>query len=314
MSDLIGIVEAVYRRGLSQQGWLRGLAEAARPVLDDGFGVAAFYVDFAQERPIQQLLSAGMASPSLDILVWTALDGDKAVLRACHERPVTTLQRALGPRYQPGGRLRMVLEAEGVYDLVFVTALAADGSGVGLVAPCAATPMLARPTSSRLSRVAEHLACGLRLRAMTPWELLDALPDALFEANTDPRAPEQRERLRHAASAVERARSQCDSADAEAARNAWQSLIHGTLVQVDGFDFDGRRYVLAAANPAAGTRGAGLTPRQCRILTLRSAGQSLKRIADDVDCSISTVSLDLQRALKVLGLRSVHDLAVGAPA
>src|SRR5450755_4886389 len=40
--DLLGVVEAAYQVDAPDEKWLVGLAEAARPHLDQGFGLSAF--------------------------------------------------------------------------------------------------------------------------------------------------------------------------------------------------------------------------------------------------------------------------------
>jgi hypothetical protein len=43
--DLVGVVEAAYRLDTGEEQWLRGVGEAARPLLDQGHGVVAMQLD-----------------------------------------------------------------------------------------------------------------------------------------------------------------------------------------------------------------------------------------------------------------------------
>jgi hypothetical protein len=44
--DPVAVIEASYQSGGSEADWLRGVAEAARPMLDSGGGIIAGIADF----------------------------------------------------------------------------------------------------------------------------------------------------------------------------------------------------------------------------------------------------------------------------
>jgi len=53
-----------------------------------------------------------------------------------------------------------------------------------------------------------------------------------------------------------------------------------------------------------------LSPKELEVATLTSKGVSLKEIAEQMDCSVSTIQTYKDRALEKLGLTSIADLCV----
>src|SRR4029079_19839870 len=63
-NDLLDVVDAAYKVDLPDSEWLRELAEAARPHLDRGFGIAAFeyYKPDGAQPIVAQRFDLGMPS------------------------------------------------------------------------------------------------------------------------------------------------------------------------------------------------------------------------------------------------------------
>lgn len=313
MSDLIGVVEAVYRPESSHQAWLQGLAQAIRPLLDDGLGTAAWSIRWSDDQVTPQFFATeGMALALRESMLIATAAETPEMIRDCHAAPVSTLRRQMGAHYDSSPS-RAFTEPHGMRDMLAVVALNANGSGIGVGVPLRRPLALTKGLSQRWGRVAAHLAAGLRLRRGVEAALshADAVlqPDGRIEHVADAAADgAEREGLRRAAVAIDKARGSARASDADGALAAWTALVQGRWSLVDHFDTDGRRYLLARRNPVVNDGPAALSERQRQILALRAAGHPLKMIAYELGFSISTVALDLSRGLRALGLRSADEL------
>jgi DNA-binding CsgD family transcriptional regulator len=95
--------------------------------------------------------------------------------------------------------------------------------------------------------------------------------------------------------------------DRAAAVEVWRALLAGRWTIVDHCDRDGRRYLLAVANGAEYSESASLTPREALILARVALRQPLKVVSYELGVSHSTVSGQLQSALRKLRLSSVAE-------
>lgn len=88
----------------------------------------------------------------------------------------------------------------------------------------------------------------------------------------------------------------------------WSELLAGRWCVVDRFESAGRTFLIARAATKEEARTA-LADLDKRLLFMRAHGVALKVIAAECNCSIATVSRRLDRAMRILGLATLADLA-----
>jgi DNA-binding CsgD family transcriptional regulator len=98
-----------------------------------------------------------------------------------------------------------------------------------------------------------------------------------------------------------------EEADSQAAAEVWRALVAGRWSVVDHCDREGKRYLLAVANPPDGIESSSLTAREVQILARVALRHSLKFVSYELGLSHSTVSGQLQSALRKLRLGSVAE-------
>jgi DNA-binding CsgD family transcriptional regulator len=160
------------------------------------------------------------------------------------------------------------------------------------------------------SRVAAHIAAGLRLRRRLK-ETDQPEPDAILSpdgkvvhAEGTAKVRSARDILRDAAVAVERARGPMRRKDPLAAAELWRGMVDGRWSLVDRFDRDGRRFIVAHRNgiPARGARA--LSGREKQVLSYVALAHPNKLIAYELGLSISTVGMYVTSALAKLRIDS----------
>jgi len=316
-ADYLSLVEAGYSSAGSTDDWVQGLAEAARPILDQGLGVIAYAYDAhapAPERVVALGQAGGAASfgaAAREFLA--ALPPDVASLLFPATPPVELLHRILADA-RPTPEMMDILQREGAGDAIGVRGSNPDGKGVILAAASSELAELSPRTKWSLNRIASHLAAAARLRfAASAASPLDEA-DAIFTP---------RGRLEHFAA------SQAELADREALPNAvekriaantvrtdpslalelWQALIAGRWSIIDHVDRDGKRFILAKRNAPGVREPAALTANERLVLAYASWGHSSKLIAYETGLSPAAVSNHLRRALRKMRLKSRAELS-----
>jgi DNA-binding NarL/FixJ family response regulator len=84
--------------------------------------------------------------------------------------------------------------------------------------------------------------------------------------------------------------------------------VAGRWSLLEHFDTDGKRFIVARRNDPDDAGPAGLSPRECQVLSCRARGMSLKLIAYDLGLSMATVSKTLDSGMTKLGVASDMDL------
>jgi DNA-binding CsgD family transcriptional regulator len=314
-------VEAVYALGGSDDVWLKGVAEAAQPLLDEGFGLATYIHRFSPEKGLELcgLAGAGVPDEILGFLRdWLVHDG--VALRKLHWEAgaVTTMAEGSGGTlnsedslfaewFAPAG-MRDIFGLRGLNDDSCVTIATPRGYVIERLDP---------RLRATWSCVAAHLAAGFRLRqALTGASPLDELGDddavlsadgSLKHASGRSRPRTARDKLREAASRIDRARGPARMDDEEALA-LWRGLVDGRWSMVDCFDTDGRRFVVARRNREQVTDPRGLSERESQVATAAALGSSNKMIAYRLGLSKSTVATHLRNAIRKLGLSSRLEL------
>lgn len=304
----MSVVETAYRLDLDDESWLLAVAHAVGPLLDQGFGMLAWFYDARTEGTVEtsRFVTVGRRQ------------------RARPEIAVAFASRMLGPsRWLELGRPlpRPVLRAAGQVIWV-LNAVDPTGHCCALAAPVPSrrggTGLVAEPMWARL---AAHVAAGLRLRRRLASAADERAPEAIVtpagrveHASGPARRPAALLALRKAALAAARARGPLRASKPERALALWQGLVDGRWTLVDRFDRDGRRFLIAHRNdPRLGTPRA-LTPRERQVLAYAALGHATKLIAYELGLSVGAVSAYLATALRKLGLRSRLELAtIGAP-
>jgi DNA-binding CsgD family transcriptional regulator len=275
VSELNGVLLALYRSESSCDSWARELSAALQPAFSRGLGCAVWYAEWpAGQVQMGSFACAGVPSDLRSKLEQMALTQRCSALRestAPGAGEVTRVARLVGPSTPPDETPRSVLSIHACHP---------DGRGVGILIPRrGGIPPDERP-SRRLLALAEHLSASLRLQR--EWKSARAADFAAMHELEQ-------------------------NVNAEMTYQAWCSLVAGRYRVVDQFDTRGRRYVVAiAVQDAHDPRG--LTARECRILTLRAEGHPLKYIADELALSVSTIAITLSRAQRMLGLRYANEL------
>lgn len=316
MTDLVGVVEACYQSGGSEAEWLAGVASAARPFLDGGFGViAAAYVLLAEAAPsFRTVVTDGMRPEVVCALRDATRASAPDSLRTLLLRPVGSVFGRAGADAGATCDARLHVEAQGIDDAFCVAATDPDGSGVVLAAPLATQRELTPALARTWSRIAAHMAAGQRLRRIVPRD--DDEPPAIFSAHGhvehfgEPiRGRAERDALREAAAAIDSARGPRRVVDPHQAIEAWQALVDGRYTLVDHFDRAGRHYLVARANAPAAPGPSTLTARERQVVAFRVAGHPLKLIGYELGLSVATVSRTLTSAMRKLGVRTHVELA-----
>jgi DNA-binding CsgD family transcriptional regulator len=340
-TDIVGVIEAAYQveQG-SDRSWLAELLARARPSLDRGLGVAAYFMDLTQARYASPE-PVGYGMPDGWREIFDAMVSPEAVTPAIRRRladptPVVTLSQNLGKRLFAS--IRDMARSVGFRDWLGIKVLDPTLRGIILSAPL---PRVMRPTPATValwSRIAGHLSAGYRLRRRfavdtaataaaaaaatdregahdTDWSreaeaILHPSGQKVLHAGGVARSREARESLLVAAQRMDRARGRLRRTDPEEAVAIWLGLVAGRWSLVDQVDRDGKRYLLAHRNdPQAPKRGArALTDRERQILAYATLGHANKLIAYELGLATSTVSELLARVRVKLGASSRNEM------
>ncbi len=318
----LSIVEAAYRLEGDHQQWLEGIAEAARPLADEG--LVAVVAEYAPEPGSFAMVGHALAPARPGYLqAFLEVDG----IGRQEPRAAPTLHRTTICETTSEAMLRFGLGPEGL-DAVYSPSFylmgvrdtfnvqGADISGHALCIMGMRSETLSIPLTMRTvwERVAVHLAAALRLRRALgdppPGAALDSA-QAIFDASGKKLLHLSRdtgehalEHLRRAARAVEQAQSKRLREDAPRALELWQGLFAGTWSLVDVFDSDGKRFYAAHANEPVVARDRKLTRRESQAVLLMVAGHSDALAAYALGIAPSTFRVHLRRAMRKLGVTS----------
>jgi DNA-binding CsgD family transcriptional regulator len=317
-NDPIGVIEAAYRIELPELEWLQGIAGAAQPLLDDGFGLNTYLYERLADGNVNiwSPVLAGGDPVVFATLAGVAMEASKngaSQLAQTHAGiPCNTASSVLGGPI--GGGFEERLGPLGVRDVLGVVGADPTGFGCGIIVPRRRRGKVSKALMARWSRVSAHLTNAYRARRAA-----NALPvraeaildpnGALQEAMDAAKETDARAALRDAAIALDRARGALRRDDPDGAVDLWKGLVVGRWSLVDHFDSDGRRFLIARPNDADTGQPSGVSPRERQVLGYRALGHSLKLIAYELGLSVGTVSKELDRAMKTLGLSNENEIA-----
>lgn len=310
---LLDCLAASYRLDLDGAEYVSQLAEAAASLLDRGHGVIAYTYDARDRaRPVIDHFAVSKRFdpswlPAFDAAVEAAsLD----IGSPSHPAGFDVWERLLCGQASAVPRMRPFLplfaHLGGARDAFAVNALDASGRGLWLGAPLPSTEREPREQFTLFTRFATHLTTAVRLRNRAakpkPAAILAPSGALLHAEEGEDEVVEAREELRHATVAFDEARTKKMRDDVDLATRRWRPLVHSRWSLLDDFDSDGRRFVVAVANPPP-TRPPrnDLSEREHQVLTQAHLGHSTKIIAYELGISDSTVRVLLHRAAQKLG-------------
>jgi DNA-binding CsgD family transcriptional regulator len=318
-ADPIAAVESCYELGGSQQHWLSGVVSASEHLINQGLGVAAYCYDFG--GPTDRI-AAVAARGVPDGWVRSAVEAHLVMPRADRLRLyrsgpcITTSEifEASTTRYVSSDAMRSTFGTE---DFLVLVAANPDDTGCAVVAPASHKLRLRPAKRTRWTRVAAHVAAGLRLRrcAHELTNVADRAEAVLTPSGTiehaegDARERNARDALRAAALSIGAARGRLRNDDSARALSLWQGLVSGRWTLIDHFDSDGRRHLLALRNESPARELAGLSTLERQVIGLLSISHSYKLVAYELGVSVASVGRAVQSACRKLGLRNRLELA-----
>ncbi|HKP56814.1 MAG TPA: LuxR C-terminal-related transcriptional regulator [Polyangiales bacterium] len=334
--DPIAFVEACYDLHVGELEWLRAIAEAARPLMR-ARTVIAYHVDFTQAGLRIEHGAAQFGDGDGDVAARITAMG--ACYDRCRNGTAGVVDRLKYRLHEKGMRAQVAEAADrlllseiktpvprwvytlgvpGIRDLFFMLNHHVDGNGLTYVVGSLPERGELRPAERAMFlRLGAHLKAGFRLRRRLPDQLRSleapehgAVLDgagALVHAEGDARDPETRALLAQRAREIDQARTRSGGRD-ERALEVWQGLVNGRWSLVERFDADGKRFMLAHKNPETITDPRGLTELEARVARLAVRGYSDKLIAYHLGVAEGTVSSQLSRALRKLGIDGRVDL------
>jgi DNA-binding CsgD family transcriptional regulator len=320
-TDTISIVEAAYNCEGDTRAWLDRLLEQAAPKLDRGFGVTVS--TYVPNMPPETAVFEGHSvAPEIDDAVRAMITAYPQIFhRVLSSGPAhNTASGAMGLSPKQASTWPPYVEylhPVGVRDIVGV--LARDPSG-HTVFMSVLSPDLRRPTRTEAgawSRIAAHISAGSRLRRAIgklengEWaQGADAVlspSGSMLHGEKGAQGVEDRDCLRRAVKAIDRARSKARSNEDEAL-DLWQGLIAGRWSLVEQFDSDGRRFMVARRNDPQVTDPRALSLRERQVLAYVAMGHPAKLIAYSLGVSPSSVSTSRQTGMRKLGLKTTTDV------
>ncbi len=326
--DLLNIVEVAYKVDLPDDQWLKELAHAAMPHLDQGFGIAAFeyFKPEGGQPEIAQRCHLGIPPALERIYAKVFMKMDPAIrLRPFLLGPCITGSELMKMREQfhDEPHMKKFVQRFGMYDSIWITAAEPSGRGLGFHSGRPAVRWTSPREKKRWGQVAAHLASAVRLRHTLrsrderyTGETGEAVLDPrgkIHDASGDARTPAAREQLRRAVLALEESRGPRRATDPDASLEARKALVSARWTLLDRVELDGRRYIVARENLPSAPGPEALSPRERQVVALAKLGRHNKLIAYELGITASTVRVLMSRASAKLGVRKRAELlrAVG---
>ncbi|HEV3191123.1 MAG TPA: helix-turn-helix transcriptional regulator [Polyangiaceae bacterium] len=320
-TDAISIVEAAYDCESDVPAWLAGLLENVAPKLDDGFGIGVSMYEPGVAPDRMRTASRHLDKRLYDAFMGMCLEYPDAFHLANSEpASIGTVTKTLGftqAQARSWAPYVKYMHPFGVRDVTGVLARDPSGHAIVFNSPMSDLRRPTRPERSAWSRITAHISAGARLRRAIEKLSGDNLancPDAVLSpsgsvvhAEPNAQGSDQREALRFAAKAIDRARSKARSNEDEAL-DLWQGLVAGRWSLVEQFDSDGRRFLIARRNDPQVTDPRALNLRERQVLAYIAMGQPAKLIAYSLGVSPSSISLTRRTAMRKLGLQTTADV------
>ena len=329
--DLVSVIEAAYRLDGDNGTWLARLVDrAARAGLDRGLGTCGMFYEFDGDRvKVASPVARGTPEGSVEALrMLEAEVSSEITYRFMKDATAASGGRAtcatMSSRLQMGKHVRDLeihqrfLAPLGIVDFMSVAATepgptaAATLVGCLVGAPLPEVTGVKRPEAVAWSRVAAHMAAGMRLRRGRRTSSPDQADAVLTPGGRIEHAGDSSDgsldALKEAAKAMARARGSSRHADPPGAVEAWKALVSGRWTLLDHFDHDGKRYIVAVRNEPQVPAFTELSPREAQVVAYAAQGHSNKLIAYELGIAPSTVAMHLSTAGAKLGAKSRVEL------
>ena len=323
--DPVRIIEAAYEHVPAENGWLSSLVDASVPYAVGG-GVVAMGVDLREQPRVRSIVTTPGAEPFADAIhsfvglltpsfarqmfAPSELVGNAAwrLNRIAASMPPCAGESSRRPPLPP---LWAMLAGDGATNSIVLAFPGTDPD----VAPDQPFPHRDRKT---LGLVGAHLGAALRLRevaaASTPATADDAVEAVLtpsgkiLDAKGAGATPRARRSLSEAVVRSERARGRLRKTDSQEATTLWRALVAGRWSIVESIESDGKRLLVARANPLGNRDRAALSKSESDVVWLVAFGHSYKYIAYELGLTVSTVVRRLNAAMQKLGVKSRAEL------
>jgi DNA-binding CsgD family transcriptional regulator len=333
--DPIGVVETAYQLGGTDLDWLQRLQTAASSELDAGFGVLASIINIGPRGQFSAAITASEKCHDSFIAATNVAMADADWRRVCapwlEELSLYcgTMSDSFSGYFQKCRAARDVLFPNHIRDIFCVIAPDPTGVACTISAGLPAETRLSARTVYRWSQIAAHVAAGFRVRrALVDSADLFATADAVLRpdgtcvhAEAQAATKTVRDRLRHSARDLGRARGRLRRADPDEALAIWRGLCAGRWTLVDHVDKDGRRFLLARRNDPIVRRLDPLTLPERQVAAYAALGHSNKLIAYELGLGETAVAMRLSRAARKLGastrvqlIRHARERLLGASA
>jgi DNA-binding CsgD family transcriptional regulator len=319
-ADLLDVVDAAYRLEAPDADWLEGLARAAGPHLDEGFGVCAFeyYKPEGALPQIVQRYHLGIPAPLSSIYqtVFETMDAEIR-LRPFRLGPCISGSELMGmrERFREEPHMKRFVQRFGMGDSIWITAAEPSGRGCGFHAGRPNITWVTPAQRERWERIAAHLSAAVRLRRTLRESRSQPAPEAILQpngkisdANGAASSASAREQLRRAVLALEQSRGPMRTADPDRSLATRQALIAGRWSLVDQLELNGSRYIVARQNAPTAAGPEALTSREKQIVGYAKLGHHNKLIAYELGISASTVRVLISRAARKCRVRTRDEL------
>lgn len=326
----VGVLEAAYRLSAKTSlDWLTELAAAARPVLDQGLGVATrlFRVtpdgleigDSANDGADPRLEAASRASMAHA----ASLHAD--IFRATRVCTESELVSAVGTARPIAEMILAPMRAIGIRDTLTVQICDTDGHGIFVAAPLEREATLDDEMRQRWQRIATHLLTAARLRRAIAsghgQVALELAPNGTLSIEDESlSAPRLRERVVDEANAIRHVRAAGARATAERSGDrvldVWRGLVAGNWSVIDRADGQDARYLVLRRNPpptasaSASAQTSRFSTRETQVAAYLANGWTNKEIAYALGITISSIATLVARLKKKLNVASRVQLVI----
>lgn len=318
--DVLRVVEAAQALEATDEEWLKSVAEAVRPHLDDGFGLAAFEFVRVGDEPPTMLQSQHLWMPESLAAVYPRMFASmppELRVRPFRLGPCVSGSEMMNMKKEFADlpQMKNGLQKFGMFDSIWITATDPMGRGCGFHAGRKAIAWATAAEKRRWGRLAAHLSnlvrLRYRLRETERREPLAAVFDAsgkLHDATGDAQQADARDTLRDAVLSMEKARGPQRVESPDDALGSWPALVAGKWSLVDQVEHDGKRYIVARENEPRAPGPTALSDRERQVLGYARLGHHNKLIAYELGIKDSTVRVLMSRAMAKLGVRSRDEM------
>jgi DNA-binding NarL/FixJ family response regulator len=321
-SFAIDVVETAYRLEGSETEWFQRVLGALSPEFTRGLGELGVAYHIKDDRLVVDHLIGHQCSDAFMEMVRTMYASlQRGAVRAIgsYRGGIYAFSEFL--RGLPANEQAIYRDAimrSGLRDGLIASHPDGDGGWVTFAAMSDA-PVRTFPRQRQIWHcLCAHLATAWRLRTRlgTTRSAIDAVIHSdgrIVSAHAEAATSTERERLSHAAQAIDRARGRLRHRDPAAAIELWKGLVSGRWSLVERSGASGARILVAHQNDPRAPDPRGLSPRERAIVELVLTGASNKQVAYTLGLAPTTIASHLQRALKKLNLTSRIELVrVGA--